>query len=197
MQCPFCGQDDDKVVDSRAAEGGAAIRRRRRCLACQKRYTTYERVEEVIRLRVIKQDGSRVPYERRKVIEGIQKACYKRPGGDELVRKVVDAVEEDIFRGFEKEVPSSFIGDSVAGHLRELDKVAYVRFASVYRRFADVGELIDEAKRAEESPPPSAAQGDLFVAGAPAPPQTAPAPPAQPAKPAKGPHGHPKPGGKE
>ena len=188
MQCPFCGQDNDKVVDSRAAEGGVAIRRRRRCLACQKRYTTYERVEEAIRLRVIKQDGSRVQYERRKIIEGLQKACYKRPGGDELVRKVVDAVEEDIFRGFDKEVPSTFIGDAVAEHLRELDKVAYVRFASVYRRFTDVGELIDEAKRVEQSPAPAAGQGDLFVAPAPAPP---------PAPPGKGPPGPPRAGGKE
>src|ERR1035437_1155297 len=114
MQCPFCGQDDDKVVDSRAAEGGAAIRRRRQCLACQKRYTTYERAEEMVRLRVIKKDGSRVPYERRKIIEGLQKACYKRPVSDEQIRKVLDGVEEDIFRQFEKDVPSSFIGDAVA-----------------------------------------------------------------------------------
>ena len=174
MQCPFCGQDNDKVVDSRAAEGGVAIRRRRQCLACRKRYTTYERAEEQIRLRVVKRDGARVAYERRKIIEGVQRACYKRPGGDELVRRVVDAVEEDIFRGFDKEVPSSFIGDAVAEHLRAADKVAYVRFASVYRRFADVGELIDEAKRAEQTQEARAGQGDLF--GTPAAPP-APAPP--------------------
>jgi transcriptional repressor NrdR len=179
MQCPFCGQDNDKVVDSRAAEGGVAIRRRRQCLACRRRYTTYERAEEMIRLRVVKRDGTRVPYERRKVIEGVQKACYKRPGGDELVRKVLEAVEEDIFRAFDKEVPSSFIGDAVAEHLRAADKVAYVRFASVYRRFADVGELIDEAKRVEQSPAAAAGQGELFGASAPASPgKGPPAPPA-------------------
>jgi transcriptional repressor NrdR len=149
-------------VDSRAAEGGAAIRRRRQCLACQKRYTTYERAEEMVRLRVIKKDGSRVPYERRKIIEGLQKACYKRPVSDEQIRKVLDAVEEDIFRRFEKDVPSSFIGDAVAEHLRPVDKIAYVRFASVYRSFADVGELIDEARRAEQTAEPSAGQGKLF-----------------------------------
>jgi transcriptional repressor NrdR len=163
MQCPFCGQDNDKVVDSRAAEGGVAIRRRRQCLACQRRYTTYERAEEMVRLRVIKRDGSRVPYERRKIIEGLQKACYKRTVSDEQIRAIVEAVEEDIFRAYDKDVSSSFIGDAVMSHLRPVDKIAYVRFASVYRRFADVGELIDEAKRAEQSAEaPSPGQGKLF-----------------------------------
>ncbi|HUT61944.1 MAG TPA: transcriptional regulator NrdR [Phycisphaerae bacterium] len=162
MQCPFCGQDRDKVVDSRSAEGGLAIRRRRQCLACGKRFTTYERVEEAIRLRVLKKDGSRVPYDRRRIIEGLQKACYKRPVGDDQIRKIVEATEEDIFRRFEKDVPSSFIGDSVAKRLQSVDKIAYVRFASVYRRFADVGELIDEARRVEEEPEPAPGQRDLF-----------------------------------
>jgi transcriptional repressor NrdR len=178
MQCPFCGQDNDKVVDSRAAEGGAAIRRRRQCLACHRRYTTYERAEEQVRIRVVKRDGSRVPYERRKIIEGLQKACYKRPVSDEQVRKIVEAVEEDIFRGFEKDVPSSFIGDTVTEHLRAVDKIAYVRFASVYRRFADVGELIDEAKRVEGTSEPPPGQGDLFEA----PPPAGGAPPGPPRK---------------
>jgi transcriptional repressor NrdR len=178
MQCPFCGQDDDKVVDSRAAEGGVAIRRRRQCLACQRRYTTYERAEEQICVRVVKRDGSRVPYDRRKIIEGLQKACYKRPVTDDQIRKIVEAVEEDIFRGFEKDVPTSFIGDAVTEHLRGADKIAYVRFASVYRRFADVGELIDEAKRVDETPAPPPGQGDLFEAG-----------PAPGQGPAKGPPG--------
>jgi transcriptional repressor NrdR len=162
MQCPFCGQDNDKVVDSRSADGGGAIRRRRQCLACQRRYTTYERAEEQVRIRVVKRDGSRVPYDRRKIIDGLQKACYKRPVSDEQIRKIVEAVEEDIFRSFEKDVPSSFIGDAVTRRLGAVDKIAYVRFASVYRRFTDVGELIDEAKRAEQSPGPSPGQGDLF-----------------------------------
>lgn len=168
MQCPFCGKDNDKVVDSRAAEGGSAIRRRRQCLSCHKRYTTYEHVEETIRLRVVKRDGTREPYERRKVIEGIQKACFKRPVGDERIRAVLEAVEEDVFRTFDKDVPSSFIGDSVAEHLRNVDKIAYVRFASVYRRFADVGELIDEARRAEQSAPAVPGQKALFEGAPPA-----------------------------
>ncbi len=166
MQCPFCGQDNDKVVDSRLAEGGVAIRRRRECLACQRRYTTYERAEEMVRLRVIKKDGSRVPYERRKIIEGLQKACYKRPVSDEQLRQVLEAVEEDIFRSFEKDVPSSFIGEAVMRRLSAVDKIAYVRFASVYRRFDDVGELIDEAKRVEQAAEPPAGQGSLFEAEA-------------------------------
>jgi transcriptional repressor NrdR len=166
MQCPFCGQDNDKVVDSRSAEGGVAIRRRRECLACQRRYTTYERAEEMIRLRVIKKDGSRVPYERRKIVEGLQKACYKRPVSDEQLRKVLEAVEEDIFHSFEKDVPSSFIGEAVMRRLSAVDKIAYVRFASVYRRFDDVGELIDEAKRVEQAAEPPVGQGSLFAAEA-------------------------------
>ena len=94
MQCPFCGQDDDKVVDSRSSEGGRAIRRRRQCLACSRRYTTYERPEGIIRLAVAKKDGSRVPYEREKIISGLQKACYKRPVSDEQIRRIVDYKDE-------------------------------------------------------------------------------------------------------
>jgi transcriptional repressor NrdR len=165
MQCPFCGQDNDKVVDSRAAEGGVAIRRRRQCLACRRRYTTYERAEEQIRIRVVKRDGSRVPYDRRKIIEGLQKACYKRPVTDEQVRRIVEAVEEDIFRGFEKDVPTSFIGDAVTEHLRGVDKIAYVRFASVYRDFSDVGELIEEAREVKDAPALGPGQKALFQAG--------------------------------
>ncbi|MFA6133225.1 MAG: transcriptional regulator NrdR [Phycisphaerae bacterium] len=162
MQCPFCGQDNDKVVDSRSSEGGKTVRRRRQCIACHRRFTTYERAEEALRLTVIKKDGSRVPYERQKVISGLQKACYKRPVSDEQIRQVVDASEEDIFRNFDRDVPSSFIGDAVASHLRELDKIAYVRFASVYQNFTNLGELIDEAKQAQEMPLPGKKQKALF-----------------------------------
>ncbi len=162
MQCPFCGQDNDKVVDSRGAEGGRVIRRRRQCLACTRRYTTYERPEEALRLRVIKKDGARVPYDRQKIIDGLQKACFKRPVSDEQIRSVVESVEEEIFRQFDKDVPSSFIGDSVAHFLRQVDKIAYVRFASVYRQFADVGELIDEAQRVEHASQIGRQQKDLF-----------------------------------
>jgi transcriptional repressor NrdR len=162
MQCPFCGQDNDKVVDSRSSEGGRAVRRRRQCLSCHRRYTTYERPEESFRLTVVKKDGSRAPYERQKVIAGLQKACYKRPVTDEQIRQIVEAAEEEIFRHFDREVPSSFIGDVVSGHLREMDQIAYVRFASVYQNFGSLGQLIEEAKQVERSPVAGPEQGDLF-----------------------------------
>jgi transcriptional repressor NrdR len=146
MQCPFCGKDNDKVVDSRSSEGGRAVRRRRECIACSRRYTTYERPEETVRLTVVKKDDSREPYDRQKIISGLQKACFKRPVTDEQIRRILDQAEEDVFNKYDKEVPSSFIGDAVSMHLREIDKIAYVRFASVYRNFTDVGELIDEAR---------------------------------------------------
>ena len=162
MQCPFCGKDSDKVVDSRSSEGGRAVRRRRQCLACNRRYTTYERPEELLRITVIKKDGSREPYERRKIITGLQKACYKRPVTDETIRKVLDAAEEDIFKNYDKEVPAAFIGEAISTHLRNLDKIAYVRFASVYRNFADVGELIEEATEVKDAPTVDPHQQALF-----------------------------------
>lgn len=162
MQCPFCGQDNDKVVDSRSSEGGRVVRRRRECVSCQRRFTTYERPEETLRLTVIKKDDSRARYQREKVISGLQRACYKRPVTDEQIRRIVEAAEEDIFRNFERDVPSSFIGDVVGSHLREVDQIAYVRFASVYRNFADVGELIEEAREVKDAPRPGPGQKELF-----------------------------------
>lgn len=162
MQCPFCGQNNDKVVDSRSSEGGRVVRRRRECLACDRRFTTYERPEEALRLTVIKKDESRVPYERDKLIDGLQKACYKRPISDETIRQIVDATEEEVFRRFDKDVPSAFIGDTVMAQLRGIDKIAYVRFASVYREFADVGELIADANEAKDAPSPGPGQKGLF-----------------------------------
>ena len=162
MQCPFCGQDNDKVVDSRSSEGGRVVRRRRQCIACNRRYTTYERPEEAVRLTVIKKDGSREPYQREKVVAGLQKACFKRPVTDEQLRQVVDEAEEAIFRKFDKEVPSTFIGDTVSGLLREVDKIAYVRFASVYRQFTDVGELIQEARVVKDEANVGPEQKELF-----------------------------------
>ena len=144
MRCPFCKEDSDKVIDSRSSDGGRIIRRRRQCLACNKRFTTYEKTSESFKMYVIKKDNSRVPYDREKIIAGLQKACYKRPVSVEEVRNIADKVEEDIFRNFDKEVTSSFIGENVIKHLREVDKVAYIRFASVYRDFKDAGELIQE-----------------------------------------------------
>ncbi len=147
MRCPFCKEDRDKVIDSRSSDAGRVIRRRRQCLECKKRFTTYEKIGESFKLYVVKKDNSRVPYERDKIISGLQKACYKRPVSAEQIRQIADRVEEDIFRSFDKEVSSSFIGDSVMKHLRGVDKVAYIRFASVYRDFKDADDLIEEVSQ--------------------------------------------------
>lgn len=147
MRCPFCKEDSDKVVDSRSSDSGRIIRRRRHCLACQKRFTTYEKIGESFKLFVVKKDDSRIPYERDKVIAGLNKACYKRAVSAEQIQQLADKVEEDVFRTFDKEVSSSFIGESVMKHLRAVDKVAYIRFASVYRQFEDAGDLIDEVSQ--------------------------------------------------
>jgi transcriptional repressor NrdR len=148
VRCPFCKEDRDRVVDSRSSDSGRIIRRRRQCLACKRRFTTYEKIGESFKLSVVKKDNSRVPYERDKIIAGLQKACYKRPVSAEQIQQIADKVEEDIFRNFDKEVSSSFIGESVIKHLRRFDKVAYIRFASVYRDFNDAGELIEEVSQA-------------------------------------------------
>ena len=161
MRCPFCKEEQDKVIDSRSSDGGRIIRRRRQCLACNKRFTTYEKTSESFRMYVIKKDNSRVPYDREKIIAGLQKACYKRSVSAEQVRQIADKVEEDVFRNFDKEVTSSFIGESVIKHLRDVDKVAYIRFASVYRDFKDAGDLIDEITQAI-SQPDVAGQPKLF-----------------------------------
>lgn len=145
MKCPFCKADNDKVVDSRASDEGMSIRRRRECLACLRRYTTYERVEDTP-LRVIKKDGRRVPFERSKILEGLRKACEKRPISTEQLDRVVDEIEVEIYRKYDREVPSKDIGQLVMERLRALDKVAYVRFASVYREFKDVNEFVAELK---------------------------------------------------
>ena len=147
MRCPFCKEDSDKVVDSRSSDSGRIIRRRRHCLACQRRFTTYEKIGESFKLFVVKKDDSRIPYERDKVIAGLNKACYKRAVSAEQIQQLADKVEEDVFRTFDKEVSSSFIGESVMKHLRAVDKVAYIRFASVYRQFEDAGDLIDEVSQ--------------------------------------------------
>jgi len=144
MRCPFCKEDRDKVVDSRSSDAGRVIRRRRQCLACKRRFTTYEKVGESFKLYVVKKDSSRVPYDREKIVVGLQKACYKRPVSAEQIQQIADKVEEDIFHSSDKEVLSTFIGESVIKHLRQIDKVAYIRFASVYRDFKDADELIEE-----------------------------------------------------
>jgi transcriptional repressor NrdR len=148
VKCPYCKEDRDKVIDSRSSETGRIIRRRRQCLACSRRFTTYEKVGESFKLAVIKKDNSRVPYERDKIIAGLQKACYKRSVSAEQIQQIADKVEEDIFRHSDREVSSKFIGESVMKRLRAVDQVAYIRFASVYRQFTDAGQLIDEVSQA-------------------------------------------------
>ncbi len=124
------------------------IRRRRQCLNCDRRFTTFEKVGESFKLSIVKRDRTRVPYEREKIISGLQKACYKRPVSAEQIQAIVDKVEEDIFKHSDKEVSSEFVGESVMQHLRNVDKVAYIRFASVYRNFTDAGDLIEEVSQA-------------------------------------------------
>jgi transcriptional repressor NrdR len=145
MKCPFCGHEDDKVIDSRAASEGTAVRRRRECGRCERRFTTYE-VVEVTSLRVVKKDGRREPFDRKKILAGIQKACEKRPISSEKIESVVVSIEQQAFRKFEKEVPAKFIGELIMDKLAALDEVAYVRFASVYRQFKDVNHFMTELK---------------------------------------------------
>ncbi len=147
MRCPFCKEDRDKVIDSRSSDSGRVVRRRRQCLVCKRRFTTYEKTGESFKLHVVKKDKSRVPYDRDKIVNGLQKACYKRPVSGEQIQQIVDKTEEDIFRQFDREVSSVFIGERVMRHLSSVDKVAYIRFASVYREFKDAGELIEEVSR--------------------------------------------------
>ncbi len=143
MRCPFCRADNDRVIDSRASEDGFAIRRRRECLNCKRRYTTYERLEETT-VKVVKKDHARVPFEREKIRIGLSKACWKRPVSDRQIEDVITAVETRILSDFEAEVESRQIGELVMQHLRTLDQVAYVRFASVYRDFADIRDFVQE-----------------------------------------------------
>ena len=154
MRCPFCGHKEDKVVDSRATSEEAAVRRRRECLKCGKRFTTYEYVEEVS-LMVIKKDGSRQSFDRKKILSGIVKACEKRQISVEKMEEIIAQVERAIQKKSDREVPSTRIGELVMEKLKLLDDVAYVRFASVYRQFKDVGQFMSELKevlKKEDSP---------------------------------------------
>ena len=146
MKCPYCSNPDTRVVDSRPAEDGASIRRRRSCDLCGKRFTTYEKVE-TIPLIIIKKDKAREPYSRMKIENGVIRACYKRPVPADEIEQVVDRIETGIFSLEEKEISSSVIGEMVMDGLKDLDEVAYVRFASVYREFKDVNTFMDELKK--------------------------------------------------
>jgi transcriptional repressor NrdR len=145
MRCPFCSSIEDKVVDTRPSDNEQVIRRRRECVACSRRFTTYERIDEILPL-VIKKDDRREPFDRAKILSGLKKACSKRPVPLEVLEGAVDRIERTLQESGEKEIPSSKIGDAVMAALREIDEVAYVRFASVYRSFRDVNELIAELR---------------------------------------------------
>lgn len=150
MKCPFCGKENTRVIDSRPAEENNSIRRRRQCDECQKRFTTYEKIE-TIPLVVIKKDNNREPYDRSKIEAGILRSCHKRPVSVDQITALVDEVENVIFNLSEKEISSSKIGEILMDRLKELDQVAYVRFASVYREFKDVSTFMDELKKILEN----------------------------------------------
>ena len=146
MRCPFCLHSDSKVLDSRQTEEGASIRRRRECASCRKRFTTYERLDEMPFL-VIKKDGGREAFSRAKILNGMLRACEKRPISTETIEAIMVEIDREVRSGPEKEVPSAYIGELVMDKLRELDDVAYVRFASVYRQFKDIDRFIEELQQ--------------------------------------------------
>ena len=145
MKCPFCGHLEDKVIDSRTSKEGDAIRRRRECLKCERRFTSYERIEEVMPA-VIKKDGRREPFDRQKILHGLEKACEKRPISTEQREEVANRIERKVLALGVRETPTSLIGEEVVAALKEMDAVAYVRFASVYREFKDINELMEDVK---------------------------------------------------
>jgi transcriptional repressor NrdR len=145
VKCPFCDELEDKVVDSRMAKEGEVIRRRRECLGCKRRYTTYERVEEILPV-VVKKDGRRESFDRTKILSGLKKACEKRPISTSTIEAVTDRIEKRIQEMGESEIESRIVGEEVMKELHQLDQVAYVRFASVYREFKDIDQFMDELK---------------------------------------------------
>ncbi len=145
MKCPYCDSDTDKVVDSRSSKNGESIRRRRECLKCNQRFTTYEYIEDVS-LNVIKTDGSREPFDRKKLLRGITISCAKRPIPTDKLDEVADQIVREVELRGEREISSKIIGEIVMSHLKDLDEVAYVRFASVYRKFKDKSEFMEELK---------------------------------------------------
>ncbi len=146
MKCPFCGYHDTKVIDSRPTEEGNSIRRRRECEKCGRRFTTYEKMDEIPYM-VIKRDGSREPFNRNKILNGLIKACEKRPVSVNLLDEIVRNLEKELYNNNEREVPTQVIGEMVMEALKNVDEVAYVRFASVYRQFKDVGTFMEEIEK--------------------------------------------------
>lgn len=143
MKCPYCRADNDKVIDSRSHNNGFSIRRRRECVDCHRRFTTYERVEQA-HIKVVKKDGSREPFDAGKIRIGLEKACWKRPVSDDQIRSLIEVIEREVHDRFAAEVPSDEIGELIMQHLPHVDQVAYVRFASVYRQFEDVHDFVVE-----------------------------------------------------
>jgi transcriptional repressor NrdR len=143
MKCPFCHETDNRVIDSRLSKDSAMIRRRRECNRCNRRFTTYERVEEMMPL-VVKKDGRRENYDRAKIVNGLKRACEKRPVSIDTIEAIADRIERTLQEGGEKEIPASVIGEGLMRELHDTDQVAYVRFASVYRSFKDIGEFMSE-----------------------------------------------------
>ena len=152
MRCPFCKENNDRVIDSRESTDAFVIRRRRECLSCHRRVTTYERIEETP-LRVVKKDGTRVPFERRKILIGLMKACEKRPVSSEMLEEVTQKIEDYVMERFDREVPSKVLGNLIMRELRRVDPVAYVRFASVYREFRDVEDFESVTEELRRRPP--------------------------------------------
>lgn len=151
MRCPKCGNQDDKVIDSRASREGSTIRRRRQCLQCNHRFTTYEEIEHE-GLMVVKRDGRREEFSREKLLAGLKKACQKRPISPKAIEEVVETIVDEVTDKYDREVPGMAIGERVMKALRDLDKVAYVRFASVYRRFEEATEFVSEVNKLESKP---------------------------------------------
>jgi transcriptional repressor NrdR len=152
VRCPFCKENDDRVIDSRESTDAFVIRRRRECLSCNRRITTYERIEETP-LRVVKKDGTRTPLERRKILIGLMKACEKRPVSSEMLEEITQKIEDWVTERYDREVPSKAIGNLVMRELRKVDPVAYVRFASVYREFRDVEDFENVTEELRRRPP--------------------------------------------
>lgn len=163
MRCPSCNEDNNSVIDSRLTEGGAAVRRRRECQVCHRRFTTKERIEEELRLTVVKVGGQRIPYSRDKILAGVERACYKLDISEAQLQQLVDGVEEELFRNHNREVTTEQIGRYVTGRLRRLNAVAYVRFMSVYRKYSSVEQFVEEISEVKvRAARESAAQQSLF-----------------------------------
>lgn len=165
MICPYCAADNDKVIDSRASDGGLVIRRRRECLGCGKRFTTYERVEKTSRLAVVKKDGRRVPFDPNKILASIQAACGKRPVSEEVKARLAQEIEDDVNREFDREAPTSEIGLRVAAKLRAVDQIAYIRYASEYYDFRTLNDFAEELRDLQARPVDHPQQTKLFPDG--------------------------------